>query len=146
VQDTIKEFILSKTEAELPTVPSVPKKNTHVKISLVDAEPDTSQAALGFDFVSYLNASVKRKKDVPGFVSRQPKALQDLYFAICCIPAASCDIERLFSTCGYIDSPRRGSLTPERLEQRVLLKKNNMVVKTFKENQMVWLYCHFTTH
>lgn len=134
MQDIIKDFISSKTENQRPVV--TVRKTT--KRSLIDeVVPNISQAGLGFDFASYLTTPVIKKKDVPEFMSRQPQALRDLYFAICCIPAASCDIERLFSTCGYIDSTRRGSLTSERLEERVLLKKNNAVIEEFKQNQNV---------
>lgn len=63
----------------------------------------------------YLNATVKRESVPEFFVQRQPVALQNLYFAICGIPAATSEVERLFSLCGHINSPRRSSFAPEHL-------------------------------
>jgi len=40
------------------------------------------------------------------------------------IPASSSPVERVFSICGYINRPHRSRITPEHLEQIVLVKTN----------------------
>ena len=74
-----------------------------------------------FDIDAYLCAPV------PNFqlwMSSLPKPLQSWYFRICGIPAASCDVERFFSTCGFINSKLRSAMKPENLEQNTILKYN----------------------
>ena len=48
-------------------------------------------------------------------------ALAAKYLAV---PASSSPVERMFSVCGYINRPHRARITPEHLEQLVLLKTN----------------------
>lgn len=52
-----------------------------------------------------------------------------------CIAASSCSSERVFSTAGYIVSPRRSRLTQEHVDMLVFLSKNlEMTKKLPKEN------------
>ena len=53
---------------------------------------------------------------------------------ILAIPATTSCSERLFSTGGLFDTPRRGRLLPESLEILTLLKTNRNIFETFKES------------
>lgn len=69
----------------------------------------------------------------PSPLTHQLPIIQNLYYEICGIPATSSDVERFFSTCGYINSQRLSSLKPESVEESSILKKNAHVVNTFNK-------------
>lgn len=89
-----------------------------------------SNAISTFDVNLYLSSP---SGPVQASLPRQLPIIQDLYYELCGIPATSSDVERLFSTCGYVNSQRRCSLKPESVEQQSLLKKNARVIENFTD-------------
>jgi hypothetical protein len=86
---------------------------------------------------AYLSCPVTESSHLKAFFSTQPSLLEKLYLRICCIPAASCEVERLFSVSGQVDSPRRTGLKSSNLASLVLLKKNSAVVEEFLQDENV---------
>jgi hypothetical protein len=88
-----------------------------------------------FNLSKYINSSFEQYPTVSSFLAEYPRYFSELYLSICGIPAASSEIERLFSTCGFINSKLRCSMTPANLEQRCLIKKNTHVTESFKKSR-----------
>lgn len=129
VRDDVEKFVLSKIKESnegLEANSSVPALH-----SFLD---DTDSETPIFNLDRYLSEQVS-PDEVPSFLARQPKALQELYISICGIPAASSEVERLFSTCGQINSKLRCSMSSQNLEDRSLLKKNALSLAAFSENR-----------
>eukprot|EP01127_Copromyxa_protea_P001356 TRINITY_DN1136_c0_g2_i2.p1 TRINITY_DN1136_c0_g2~~TRINITY_DN1136_c0_g2_i2.p1 ORF type:complete len:628 (+),score=121.92 TRINITY_DN1136_c0_g2_i2:553-2436(+) len=131
VQTEVRSFISSK----LPTTPIAISKTQLPKhlssldklLPCISAEPICE-----FDFAAYICAPVTSSLE---FLSKQPLVLQELFLSVCGIPAASSEIERLFSTCGNVNSKLRCSLKPENVERESMLKKNSQKIKDFREAQ-----------
>ncbi len=54
-----------------------------------------------------------------------------------CLPVASTSIERIFSSCGRVNSPRRSKLKPENLANIVFLKKNLPTLEALQAGGLV---------
>lgn len=134
VRDVVKKFLLSKIAEESENVqPAIKTFASLHSLLEQNRDPHLSCDIPSFKLDAYLSEPVTSDQ-VPSFLARQPKVLRDLYLSICGIPAASSDVERLFSTCGIINSKLRCSMDPRNVEDRALLKKNASNLSDFAEN------------
>lgn len=131
IQGAVRSFI-SKTALSLAPPPT-PQKETLSQFSdtsLGQMLPCTPWGqTVNFDIDAYIIAPAPSPVD---FIAKQPIFIQELYLAVCGIPASSSEIERLFSTCGNVNSKLRCSLKPENVERRSLLKKNGEKIESYR--------------
>jgi len=132
VKTIISRFVMSKVTVKstqsITVSESVSKSGLH---GLLPSIPSSIKPPSTFNIDAYVNVPIGSSAEQ--FLSCQPVELQELYFEVCGIPAASSDIERLFSACGFINSKLRTSVKPENLEQQSLLKKNWSIIKDFNK-------------
>jgi hypothetical protein len=115
---------MKEKEVEIPaTAPAVSFYDLAFKAK-------SSTSPVGFSLDAYLQKQFGENDSLLNWFSAYP-TLKDLYVAICHIPAASSEVERLFSTSGYITSKLRCSMRPDNVEQRSLLKKNHKLLKQY---------------
>lgn len=138
--ETFVQEKLEEPELEIVVRQPATKK---ARRSLMDRVFDTSSSPLPppqdhsvFTIDAYLKTPFDEEEGVAAFLNQQPPAIKELYLSICGIPASSSEIERLFSTCGYINSKLRCSLKSENVEIRSLLKKNTAIVDIFLSNSI----------
>jgi hypothetical protein len=124
-RDCVKNFILSNISKT--TTSQAPPTSTGGWWDKIDISH--KEFASDFDLNHYLVSPVAT---VGSFLTHQPPIIRNLYLEICGIPATSSDVERLFSTCGYVNSPRRSSMNSESVEHQSLLKKNASLVEKFR--------------
>lgn len=139
VREEVEKFVLSKVKefdkvqnGEKVTTPAVYLHNF-----LDEDDYDSAQDGEAFNLDLYVSqsAKIRQPEAVPPFLSQQHQVIRELYIAICGIPAASSEIERLFSTCGFINSKLRCSMNPQNVEDRSLMKKNALSLEEFCEDK-----------
>lgn len=131
VQKDIRSFIVSKLD--LPPVPNRIQNQSPHMASLGQMLPCTlSVPTSQFDFDAYVATVPQSSAE---FLAKQPAIIRELYISVCGIPAASSEIERLFSTCGNVNSKLRCSLKPENVERQSLLRKNAEKIKIFSKTE-----------
>lgn len=130
VAQIVKDFVSSKIAVSEANRAN-PTPANHPLHGVLCASVTTN--SIPFDLNQYIHSPFV--PPVAQFFASQPSVFQELYLSICGIPAASSEIERLFSTCGYVNSKLRCSMKSENVEQRSLLKKNTAVIEEFERRE-----------